>query len=154
MSYKIEEHGAFLVIGIDARTSNSGTAIGELWGRFLSEDLSQKIPNRSDAETSVTVYTEYESDHTGEYRAIVGCPVTTLDEIPDGMVGYEVPDGSFACYRSEGIPPQSTVRIWQEIWKEEGYERAYIADVDIYNDQSFDPEEPWSVTRVGVGGSS
>lgn len=80
----------FNLIGIEIRTTNengkSSKDIAELWGRFMSEGIQAKIPNKVDTDI-FSLYTDYESDHTAAYTAILGCKVENLDNVPNGMVG-------------------------------------------------------------------
>ena len=80
----------FNVIGISVRTTNengqAGQDIPALWNNFITNGLADKIPNKID--TSIyCIYTEYEKDHTKPYTTILGCKVSDLLTIPDGMVG-------------------------------------------------------------------
>ena len=154
MNYSTINHPPFKIIGIDATTANAeGRAsrdIGELWDRFFAEGVPERIPNRADQEETMTVYTDYESDQDGAYRAIVGCRVSSLEEIPEGMVGLAVDGGRYARYRAEGTVPQSIVATWKEVWEETGYTRQYGADFDIYNAASFDEKEPFSHVFVSI----
>ncbi|MEL6134869.1 MAG: WYL domain-containing protein, partial [Bacteroidota bacterium] len=81
---------SFHFIGIAVRTSNEeGQAmrdIGQLWERFISQGLQEKIPSKTDTEVYI-VYTDFESDHTGPYTTLLGCRVGELTAIPDGMEG-------------------------------------------------------------------
>ena len=43
-----------------------------------------KIPNRINKEM-VAVYTDYESDQTKPFTYLVGCEVSSLDQIPEGL---------------------------------------------------------------------
>ena len=70
----------FKLIGISLRTTNeNGKAakeIGELWEKFLNENISDAIPNKVD-NTVYSLYTDYEGDYTKPYTAILGCPVNS-----------------------------------------------------------------------------
>ena len=153
MPYTIETVELFYAIGISVRTKNSENIttgdIGKLWGRFFDEGIPEKIPGKV-SEEMMTVYTDYESDQDGAYTAVVCCPVGSLDDIPEGMVGITVPGGKFAVYQAEGIPPANIVATWEEIWEEKGYTRRYAADVDIFGAEAFDPENPCSTIRVSI----
>lgn len=52
---------------------------GKLWDNCISKNK----------ERYFCIYTnsDYESDFTGEYSAIIGCQVHSLENIPDGLVG-------------------------------------------------------------------
>src|SRR5690554_4797675 len=86
----------FKIIGISTETTNANEQslkdVEELWGKFWGENISDKIPNK-ESDEFYAVYTDYESDYTGKYTLIIGFPVTTLDNIPDGFVGRK--NGTF-----------------------------------------------------------
>lgn len=70
----------FHVIGISIRTTNENNQaaqdIPELWNKFMTESVIEKIPNK--VENAVyCIYTEYEKDHTKPYTTILGCRVKT-----------------------------------------------------------------------------
>ncbi|KVV15055.1 GyrI-like domain-containing protein [Flavobacterium sp. TAB 87] len=88
----------FKVIGISVRTSNennqAATDISKLWDNFVSKNILELIPNKID-NTIYSIYTEYESDHTKTYTTLLGCKVTNLNTIPDGMVGKSFDGGKY-----------------------------------------------------------
>src|SRR5690554_6452418 len=85
----------FKIIGISTETTNANEQslkdVEKLWGKFWGENISDKIPNK-ESDEFYAVYTDYGSDYTGKYTLIIGFPVTTLDNIPDGFVGREISD--------------------------------------------------------------
>src|ERR1700751_2132065 len=90
MNPKVVERGAFTVVGIAARTSNpremsADGIIGKQWGRLMQEGLLAKIPNKADSNI-VAVYTDYASDHNGEYTYVLGARVKSDADVPAGMV--------------------------------------------------------------------
>ena len=90
-----------------------------------------------DAAVSVSVYTEYESDHLGKYTVLVGSPVTaSLGQYADFEV-IEVHDASFLLFTARGEMPVALVEAWQRIWAyfdgEAPYERAFTADFEIHH---------------------
>ena len=132
----------FQVIGISIRTSNennqTASDIGSLWARFMTENILQKIPNKiSDA--ILSIYTNYESDHTKPYDTILGCKVSSLDEIPVGMVGQSFEGGTFAKFVSKGDVTKGAIyNTWVEIWNT-NLNRLYTADFEIYGEKAKDP---------------
>ena len=62
------------IIGIETRTTNqNGQAmkdIGGLWNRFFSENIISKIPKAVNSNV-YAIYTDYESDYTGEYTTLL-----------------------------------------------------------------------------------
>src|SRR6266496_6637534 len=81
---------AFLVIGIGVRTSNAkeGTADGIIprqWQRFLQEGILGAIPSKTGSNI-YAVYSDYASDHNGEYTFVIGAMVKEGTVPPPGMV--------------------------------------------------------------------
>ncbi len=95
----------FKVIGIKVKTSNengqSAKDIGDLWTKFMSEIVAEKIPNKSDS-SILSIYTNYQGDSTKLYDTILGCKVKSLDDIPEGMVGQEFAGGNYTHFVSKG----------------------------------------------------
>ena len=113
MNPKVVERGGFTVVGIAARTSNARemTAdgiIGKQWGRLMQEGLLAKIPNKADRNI-VAVYTDYASDHNGEYTYVLGARVKSDGNVPAGMVAKKTPAGRFAVFTSEKGPTAKVV---------------------------------------------
>jgi predicted transcriptional regulator YdeE len=130
----------FNIIGISVRTTNkdgrSATDLGNLWKRFYGEGLSGKIPNRSGNDI-YSIYTDYESNYTGAYTAIIGMKVTSLETIPAGMVGKAFPAGNFLQFIAKGPMPGAIMNTWKEIWKKDNeLHRKYIYDFEVYGDRS------------------
>src|SRR6516225_4942723 len=149
MNPKITSHEAFTVIGISARTANAKEAtadgvIGKMWGRLFQEGLIEKIPNKADRNI-VAVYTDYASDHDGEYTYVLGARVTSDASVPEGMVAKKVPAGKFAVFTSEkGPAPQVVPALWMKINSlpktAPGGDRAHKADFEIYDERAIDPQ--------------
>lgn len=133
----------FNVIGISIRTTNengqSSQDIPALWGRWMSEGLLQKIPNKVD-DTLYCIYTDYEKDHTKPYTTILGCRVSGLNTIPNGMVGRTFEEGNYLRYLAKGNILQGMVfEAWTAIWNSD-VQRAFRADFEVYGDTAKDPE--------------
>lgn len=136
------EKGAFKVIGIKARTTNeegkAAAAIGALWNRFMSEGIPAKIPNRLDS-SFLSIYTNYEKDHTKPYDAILGCRVSSLEDIPEGMVGQEFGLSAYTKFTAKGDLSKGAVyQSWKEIW-EQNLDRTYTADFEVYGEKAQNP---------------
>ncbi len=134
---------AFNVIGISVRTSNNvgGKDIGNLWAKFMDEDIFEKIPNKTSYDV-YGIYTDYESDHTGNYTAIVGCHVSSLKEIPEEMVGLTIPGSNYEIFTAKGKMPECVYGKWTEIWENKELERTYSTDFEVYGTKSQNPMEP------------
>lgn len=134
----------FKIIGISIETTNeNGQAIidlGALWGTFYTENVIEKIPNKTGNEV-YSVYTDYESDHTGKYTTIIGSPVSSLDLIPDGLVGRTFEGANFKKFIAKGTMPNAIAETWKEIWqKDKELNRSYTYDFEVYGEKSQNSE--------------
>jgi predicted transcriptional regulator YdeE len=131
---------AFKVIGISVRTNNNvgGKDIGNLWGKFMNEEIFEKIPNKTSYDV-YGIYTDYESDHTGDYTAIIGCHVSSFTEIPEDMVGITVPASNYEILTAKGKTPECVYGKWADIWENKELDRAYLADFEVYGAKSQNP---------------
>src|SRR5579863_171727 len=153
---KIVERDEFTVIGIAARTSNARemTAdgiIGKQWGQLMQEGVYGKIPNKAD-QNIVAVYTDYASDHNGDYTYLLGARVTSGAQVPEGMVAKKIPAGRFAVFTSDkGAGPKVVPETWMKInsLPKPALERVYRADYEIYDERAGDPQN--LVVDVYVG---
>ncbi len=143
-----ENQEAFMVIGSAIRTTNAeaierGT-IQKLWYRFFAEQLLAKIPHKVDNDV-LALYYDYESDKNGAYTLLIGARVSSLDDIPEGMVGLEVPQEQRVVLRSAVGPVSSVVfDLWKKIWSLEDAKmltRSYTIDYELYGAESHDPKK-------------
>src|SRR3954447_22529825 len=104
------------IIGIEARTSNRSEAnpqtakIPALWQKFFQ--VEERIPNRMDTNTIFGTYTNYESDHNGDYSLIVASEVSSLDDVPSEMVGLTIPSARYLVFTAEGQMPAAIIETW------------------------------------------
>ncbi len=150
------------LVGITARTNNSNETesekgkIGPTLEKYFGNNLADKIQNRKSPGKTFCIYTDYESDETGEYTYFVGEEVTSFEGI-DGA-SFEtltIPAQSYAKFNvGPGQMPQACIEAWQKIWKmkEDDFESArnYIADFEIYDERSADPENCIFDIYIGV----
>jgi len=159
MNPKVAQQSGFTVIGISARTSNAREitaegVIGKMWGRFMQEGLLAKIPHKAD-QAMVAVYTDYASDHDGEYTFVLGAKVTSDADVPAGMVARRIPGGKFAVFTSEKGPG---VKVVPELWMKinslpksaVGGDRVYGADFEVYDERAADPQNLLVDVYVGI----
>jgi predicted transcriptional regulator YdeE len=152
MNYTIVDRPGFKIIGISIRTANANgkamTDIGKLWEEFFSKDISGFIPNKIGNDI-INLYTDYESDHTSEYLTILGHKVSSLKNIPKGMIGKDIPKSRYALFESTGKLPEVVVRTWSEIYAVP-LKRNYKADFDVYGEKASDPNNAIMETFVSV----
>ena len=128
----------FKIIGISTRTTNkdnkSQKDLGRLWGQFHAESVFEKVPNKTSNEI-ISIYTDYKSDYTEEYTTIIGVPVSTLDEIPNGLIGREFQADNFQKFIAKGEMPNAVVNSWIDIWKrDKELNRKYTYDFEVYGE--------------------
>lgn len=143
---------AFKIIGISVRTINKdGHAkrdISNLWHRWFDEGLSDTIPNKVNDEI-INMYTNYDSDEHDYYTTILGHKVSSLESIPDGMVGKEISKQDYKEFISEGKLPRCVLDTWEDIWNSKR-DRKYSADFDVYDPNNMDPEKARVKTYLSI----
>jgi predicted transcriptional regulator YdeE len=159
MDPKIVREEAFIVVGISARTSNAkemtaGGVIGPMWGQLMQQGLLAKIPHKAD-QNIVAAYTDYASDHNGEYTFVLGARVTSDADVPAGMVAKKVPAGKFAVFTSErGPAPKVVPDLWIKINSlpktATGGDRLYRSDFEIYDQRATDPQNTQMDVYIGI----
>lgn len=133
----------FSVIGISVRTTNeNGQAekdIPALWNKFMTEGVAEKIPNKIDS-SIYCIYTEYEKDHTKPYTTILGCKVSSLDTIPNGMIGKTFEEATYTKHIAKGNILQGMVfSEWTKIWNS-NLDRTFTADFEVYGEKAQNPK--------------
>lgn len=140
---KLTSREAIKLIGIEVRTTNRQETdpltaeIPGLWGRFYQEQIADKIPNRKTEGPTIAAYSKYESDVNGAYSLIVGCEVTSLSAVPNGMTGVTIPAGKYLLFTASGPMPKTLIDTWGHIWnyfaQTSPYKRAYTVDYEVHS---------------------
>lgn len=140
MEYTKERLGKKLFIGLEMRTNNAdcSVAMPSHKDKFFRENIPAKIPNRTNDQI-LALYTDYEGDHTQSYSWILGCEVSSLEIIPEGLVGKTIPQSTYALYTTQGDFPQGLIAVWQAVWSS-AIPRAYTSDFEVYP-ADFDPQK-------------
>lgn len=143
----------FKVIGISVRTTNeNGKAaedIPQLWNRFMSENVLEKIPNKIN-NNIYSIYTDYEGDYMKPYTTILACEVSSIDDIPEGMVAKTIKSSNYKQYVAKGNLAEGVVyNTWLKIW-EDKIDRTYAADFEIYGAKAQNRENAEIDIFVGV----
>lgn len=130
------------IIGLKIKTSNE-TFMKDgppLWGKFHTENIFQKIPNKVNG-LIYAVYTDYEGDFLKPYSYMIGCEVSSLDEIPEGLVGITIPKQTYTVFDVKGPFPQSVADAWITIWSS-NINRAYTTDFEVYSLSNVEQKTP------------
>lgn len=144
---------AFSIIGIAVRTSNeegkSAQDIGALWEKFMSENIIGQIPNKIN-QNVYSVYTDYEGDYTQPYTTLLGCKVTSLEEIPQGMVGKSFDESTYLKFTAKGnLADNAVYDAWVKIWNED-LSRKYIGDFEVYGEKAQNLADAEVAIYVGI----
>ena len=134
----------FKIIGISMRTTNKNNQsqqdLGKLWEEFFVNNIIEKIPNKVSS-SILAIYTDYKSNYADEYTTIIGMPVSTLDEIPAGLVGREFEAENFLKFMAKGALPNAVANAWIDIWKrDKELNRKYSYDFEVYSENSQNGE--------------
>lgn len=134
MNGSVDWRDGFCIIGVAKRTNNADEmaargVIASGWKEFFETNAIAKIPNCIHPGEIVSVYTNYESDHTGEYTFILGAAVAPGTAAPDGFVVHEIPAGKFMTY--EAASPSEVAKVWMLVWAQR-VKRSYKSDYEIH----------------------
>ncbi len=130
----------FSVVGLETRTSNPREAngngpISQLWAQLQSDRFVSRIPNRVDSRI-VAVYSNYESDKDGPYTYLLGARVSSVKDVPPGMVSMSIVPGTYAMFTAQGdAPAELVVSLWKRIWaleKPDQLHRSYKTDYEVH----------------------
>ena len=126
-----------------------------LYKNIFGKQLGEEIPNRKNPGTTYCVYTDYESDFTGDYTYFIGEEVKVGGDSMEGFSSIIIPAQNYAKFTSRpGIMPEVCIDMWQNIWKmksgELGGKRAYLADFEVYDKRALDPSKTVLDIYVGV----
>lgn len=143
----------FSVVGISVRTTNqdykSQGDIAKLWEIFLRNGYLESMPKVSD--DIYCIYTDYESDYTGEYTTVLGYKVADAESIPTNLslTIKEIPSSKYYKYISEGELPYAVGKTWAHIWQSD-IDRRYLADFDVYGKEAKDPANAKITTFLSI----
>jgi predicted transcriptional regulator YdeE len=149
------------LLGIKCRTNNlleqdpNNAKIGATIQKFFQNSIAEKIPNRCNPHTTYCTYSEYDSDHNGNYTYFIGEEVTAFSATPEGMFELIIPAQGYVKFTNgPGVMPEVCINVWQKIWqmtaKEFGSARSYLADFEVYDSRAVDPNNTVLDVYVGV----
>jgi len=135
----------FLLVGLHYLGKNEHQEITQLWQALMPrfKEIPHVAPGLHCSYGVCFPNPERLLDYYG------GLPVTELGELPDGMVGKEVPSqtyGVFECHTIEDIGPTYHA-IMQEWMPASGYQPADGPDFEYYT-EAFDPGDPNSIFHI------
>lgn len=151
MSYQTIQK--FYIIGISVRTTNangqSANDIEALWGKFWGEEIQKQLPNTV-SEDIYAVYTDYETDFTGPYTTIIGLPVSSLKDVPEGFVGITIETDVYQKFVSKGKMPEAMFNTWLQIWQDKTLKRSYHADFTVHGKKYYEGDNAEVETFLSI----
>jgi predicted transcriptional regulator YdeE len=96
------------------------------------------------------LYCDYESDHRGRYKVIIGSPVKSIDFTPEGLTGKRIPRTKYAVYKRSGKLPYVVLETWNAVYHEKKYTRKFLADFDFYDMNAYDPQNVRVEVNVSI----
>jgi predicted transcriptional regulator YdeE len=137
------------LVGIKARSNNEDemnpekAKISPTVQNYFHNGLAQQIANRKKPNVTYCVFTDYESDHTGEYTYFIGEEVADFENVPEGMEQLTIPVQEYTKFTNgPGMMPDVLINAWKKIWvmndEELGGKRAYKSDFEIYDERAMD----------------
>lgn len=134
MDYQIVELKEIATAGIRIRTSNSDKnmtlKIGALWEKFFEGGVLDRITCKT-GNGIYGIYTNYASDVSGEYDAMVSCEAADCKDLPEGVTRQIIPAGKYAKFTVTGDPKEAVGKAWEEIWNIK-LDRKYTCDFEEY----------------------
>jgi predicted transcriptional regulator YdeE len=85
---------------------------------------------------------------------LIGARVSSLDEVPDGMVARHVPSQEVTVFTTEqGDFGVVVFNTWLDIWSQEDQKklnRAYENDYELYDERSLNPNKAQVEIHIGI----
>jgi predicted transcriptional regulator YdeE len=148
-------------VGIKVRTNNKNefdpklAKIASCAQKFFSQNLAEKIAYRLNPGITFCIYSEYESDYTGEYSYFIGEETDNIENIAPDLNSLIIPPQKYIKFTSgTGSMPEVVINCWQKIWQMSpeslGGTRNYLADFEIYDERSKDPQNTILDIYIGI----
>ncbi len=139
MEPKIVSKEAFTVVGISIRAHIEKHDIPQLWATLGSRVC--EIRHLAEPGAAYGLTTSF-APETGEFDYVAGFGVERAEDVPEGMVGWEVPAATYAAFTCT-LPtmPQAYDYAYNTWLPASGYQRAPGFEFECY-DEEFDNQDP------------
>jgi predicted transcriptional regulator YdeE len=142
----------FFLEGISVRTTNQNGQSAKTLASFGAGLWTTMCCCRlkTGSRMRFTVYTRImKAIIHGFYTTVLGCKVSSLDNIPEGLISLIVPAADYVKYVAKGRLPDCVAETWQQVWSSD-LDRKYIADFDVWGAKAQNPEDAEVEIYVGV----
>ena len=133
---KVTRIKKLMISGISAVTNNElemseeNGKIAQLWEDYFANDVYKKTFDKANSDFMYGVYSDYESDVTGNYK------ITVCVEVTKAKNAIVIEDKKYLVFTKKGELPMVVVELWEEIWdyfeKNSDYERSFEVDFEKY----------------------
>jgi predicted transcriptional regulator YdeE len=130
------------IAGLATRTTNADEAepsqakIGELWGRFMTQNWAERLGQAGALGPTLAVYSAYEGDASGSYQILVGRELAESSPVPPPVQVVDIAPGQYLVFRCSGPLPGAVIEGWRAVWaffeRPDVPRRAYTADFEKY----------------------
>ena len=139
MEPRIIEDAGFKVIGVSEEFDQDTTAgIPKLWQRFCPQNVPHMIGCRSFG----ICEPKDEASGGGQFIYTAAVEVSSIDDVPQGMVGKQIPAQKYAVFTYRIIPEdmqgglKATLRfIWGTWLPRSDFRSANAPDFELYDDR-------------------
>ena len=140
MEPQIVSRPAFTAVGVEYYGKNEHDEIAAMWQEF--NPRIHEIQNIADGAFGLCL----PADESGAFKYLAGMAVSKTEQVPEGMVVWQVPEQTYAVFPCTLQTLRETYHHAFETWlPASGY--AYTQGPDFeYYDESFDPEDPQNST--------
>ncbi|MDR1611656.1 MAG: GyrI-like domain-containing protein [Planctomycetota bacterium] len=150
MNPDIVEKEVCIVVGIRSLWNLDPNLPGRIWREKVSPRLHEIGSASGNAKSASIVFAPIPEDENGRYEIVVGRVSDSLERIPIGMAGWEVPAGVYAVVKSESLSNvlavyRKTIEQWLPAT---GYEPGHglVVAQTLFGDPGDAPETVWQVS--------
>lgn len=139
MEPKIVRKEAFTVVGISTRAHLENNPIPQLWMELGPR--AGEIQHFVQPGAAYGLTTSFEPE-TGEFDYVAGFGVERVEDLPQGMDSWDVPEATYAAFTCT-LPtmPQAYQFAYHTWLPASGYQRAPGYEFEFYDEQ-FDAQDP------------
>ncbi len=139
MEAKIVSREAIKVIGMSVQTTQKENTIPQLWSRFNPVACSIKNQVVPRAALGICPHTDLKDfSEESEFEYIAGMEVSSFDDIPEGMLSYEVPAQRYAVFTHKGSLEtlgDTYNAIYSDWFSKNDYEFKAGAEFELYDER-------------------
>lgn len=147
MEARIVSRPAFTVMGLKYHGKNEEGEIPQMWQAFGPR--MDGIKNVTDPNVAYGVCGNM-NESTGEFDYVAGFEVSSAQDIPEGMVSWDLPENTYAVFTCTLPTIHETFQYIYESWlPQSDYQRAGGPEFELY-DKDFDPEDPGSEMYIYI----